>query len=195
MIGLHTQITFDGSLLQRMASNIGRAGPVVSEAAHQWALYDADPVIQANLAGLKLKRRTGHLAQSVRWSFAVQGDKVKGDLWALAYGWVHEYGPMVIRPRTARYLAIPLPAALTPAGVLRKPPRAWTNTFVRFGGFSGSGTIFQQRRNMVVPLFRLKRQVTIPQRRWAKPAVDQTLPQLKERVQKALVEALGGQGD
>lgn len=71
------------------------------------------------------------------------------------YARIQEAGG-IIRPRRSRYLAIPLGAAKTPSGVLRAPPRAWADTFVRrIGG--GRLLIMQQRKGGAVPLFLLTR--------------------------------------
>jgi hypothetical protein len=69
---------------------------------------------------------------------------------------VHEFGA-TIRPRTAQFLAIPLPAARG------RRPREFTHTFIR------KGIIFQRVGSRVIPLFVLKRSVTIPARPVLRP--------------------------
>lgn len=49
------------------------------------------------------------------------------------YAIAHEYGA-TIRPRNAKMLAVPLPAALTGSGVLKKPPRAYGDALFFFRG-------------------------------------------------------------
>ena len=187
MIGLQTTARFDGQALQELERRIGRTLGAVQTGAHEWAVYEVDPDIQANLAGKVLKRRTGHLAQSERWTFEVFGKKsIRANLWALAYGWVHEHGPVTLRPKHSKFLAIPLEAALTGAGVLKKPARAWANTFV------AKGTIFQRHKGGAVPLFLLRREVTIPRRQWARPAVLANKHSLPGYINRAIADHLRG---
>ena len=64
---------------------------------------------------------------------------------------VHEHGA-TIRPRRAKYLAIPLPAALSSRGTLLRRPRKWKNTFVAKSR-KGNLIIFQKRGKTIIPLF------------------------------------------
>mgnify|MGYP001561734624 CR=1 FL=1 len=85
-----------------------------------------------------------------------QGDRVK-------YADIQETGG-IVKPKNSKYLAVPLPAALTPAGVLRRKPRDWPDTFVMKSG-NGNLLIVQKKGKRVtrlVALFILKKQVTIP---------------------------------
>jgi len=83
---------------------------------------------------------------------------------------VHEKGA-TITPKKAKYLTVPLPAALTGRGVPRKPnARAWKNTFV-LKSKKGNLLIMQKRkRGELVPLYVLKKKVTIPKRLAFEPA-------------------------
>lgn len=109
---------------------------------------------------------------------------------ALVYAGVHEgidaqgraVDETVIRPRRGQYLAIPLPAALTGAGVERRPPRAYRNTFVR------KGIIFQRRGRTIVPLYRLARSVRVP----ARPALRRIAPELVSRVAEEAARVYAG---
>ena len=60
----------------------------------------------------------------------------------------------------AKYLTIPLPAALTPAGVLRKRARLWENTFFKKSK-AGNLILFQKQSGKIIPLFLLKKSVTL----------------------------------
>ncbi|MBU4356587.1 MAG: hypothetical protein KJ822_14795, partial [Proteobacteria bacterium] len=99
------------------------------------------------------------------------------------YAWIH-IGPagsqVTIRPKNKKFLAIPLAAAKTAAGVARGGPLSgiWGPTFIAKGiifGFSG-GTKTTQSKTPI-PLFVLKRSVVVPRRihpkehllDWAKP--------------------------
>ena len=77
-------------------------------------------------------------------------ETVEGSISAGRYG-IHEVGG-VIRAKSARYLTIPLPAALDRRGVARQPSaRGWKNTFVAESK-RGNLLIFQRRGAQIVPL-------------------------------------------
>jgi hypothetical protein len=157
-----------------------------------------DRAVSRHLAGGtgpdRLARRTGTLARSTRPVKArLEGSKVTGGLaFGARYAGVH-IGPagskVTIRPRNKKFLAIPLPAAKTAAGVPRGRPMdgIWGPTFISKGvifGFSG-GTKGTQGEKPI-PLFALKRSVVVPRRvdpkkhllDWVKPAFVQDLSKI-----------------
>ncbi|MCH7510985.1 MAG: hypothetical protein IIB19_01330 [Chloroflexi bacterium] len=76
---------------------------------------------------------------------------------------VHERGT-TITARSAKFLTIPLSAALSARGIpLRPKARDWNNTFVQRSK-RGNLLIFQRRGAQIVPLYLLKRSVTLPPR-------------------------------
>ena len=77
-------------------------------------------------------------------------------------------------PRFARFLAIPLRAARG------KRPRDFMNTFVN------KGIIFQRMGKRIVPLFVLRRSVTIPARPVLGPTWRHWRPILLARLQRVL---------
>jgi hypothetical protein len=120
----------------------------------------------------RLARRTGTLARSTRaLEVRLEGNKVVGGLaFGAKYAKVH-IGPagstFTIKPKNKQFLAIPLPAAKTAAGVARGGPLdgIWGPTFIAKGvifGFSG-GTKGTQSKTPI-PLFALKRSVVVPRR-------------------------------
>jgi len=120
----------------------------------------------------RLARRTGTLARSTRpLEVRLEGNKVVGGLaFGAEYAKVH-IGPagstFTIKPKTKKFLAIPLPAAKTAAGVARGGPLdgIWGPTFIAKGvifGYSG-GTKGTQSKTPI-PLFALKRSVVVPRR-------------------------------
>lgn len=142
-----------------------------------------------------LRRRTGTLARSVAVLIPkVEGSIVRGGIsTGTRYAPVH-IGPrgsqFIIRPTKAQYLAIPLPAAQTAAGVARGGPRSgiFGKTFIAkskagnliiFGTSSG----VKKGAGAVRPLFVLKKSVVIPRRpdpdkdllEWVKPKFMQDL--------------------
>ena len=142
----------------------------------------------------RLGRRSGALARSTRpLPVKMEGSKVTGGLsFGAGYAWTH-IGPagsqVTIRPKNKRFLAIPLAAAKTAAGVARGGPLSgiWGPTFIAKGiifGFSG-GTKGTQSKTPI-PLFVLKRSVVVPRRifpkehllDWAKPKFMADLSQI-----------------
>lgn len=144
----------------------------------------------------RLARRTGTLARSTRALPAkLEGSKVTGGLaFGTKYAKVH-IGPtgstFTIRPKNRRFLAIPLQAAKTAAGVPRGRPLdgIWGPTFIAKGvifGYSGGTKGTQSAKP--IPLFVLKRSVVIPRRidpklhllDWVKPGFMQDLHQVAQ---------------
>jgi len=142
----------------------------------------------------RLGRRTGTMARSTRpLQVRLEGSKVTGGLaFGAKYAGVH-IGPagsqVTIRPKNKKFLAIPLAAAKTAAGVARGGPLSgiWGPTFIAKGvifGFSG-GTKGTQSKTPI-PLFVLKRSVVVPRRvhpkehllDWAKPQFMADLSQI-----------------
>ena len=111
------------------------------------------------------------------------------------YVGIHERGG-TIRPRRARYLTIPLPAALDSRGVaLRARARDWPDTFIATSR-RGNLIIFQRRgRKEVVPLYVLKKSVRIPPRlgltRTLMMHRPQLLEDLRDRIRTALTQQDG----
>jgi len=116
--------------------------------------------------GDSLSRRSGGGLRSIMESIKVQSGSeiqdVSGRIGGNYYMRVHEYGA-TITPRTAKYLTIPMPAALDARGIPKKrSAREWSNTFV---APTKSGLmIFQKRASRIVPLYLLKKSVKIPAR-------------------------------
>jgi hypothetical protein len=173
------------SLGQIIKGLVPKVMKVVQE--HSKRLWDhtVSRHLTGGTAADRLGRRTGALARSTR-PLPVQmvGSKVTGGLaFGAEYAGVH-IGPagsqVTIRPKNKKFLAIPLAAAKTAAGVARGGPLdgIWGPTFIAKGiifGFSG-GTKGTQNKTPI-PLFVLKRSVVVPRRvhpkehllDWAKP--------------------------
>ncbi len=106
---------------------------------------------------------------------------------------IHERGA-TIRAKKAQFLTIPLPAALDARGLPRRASaRAWDNTFVKRSK-RGNLLIFQKRGVELVPLYLLKREVTLPPRLEAEKTliagaeffVDQAVDRVFRILQKGL---------
>lgn len=109
-----------------------------------------------------LFRRSGEGLNSIRRSIMVRGrtlSRLEGRISAGLLS-VHETGA-VIRARNARFLTIPLPAAMDSRGVpLRRRARDWDNTFVQRSR-NGNLLIFQRQPGGIIPLYLLKPEVEI----------------------------------
>lgn len=170
---------------------------IARRAMDEYALLDLDPALQRNLAGGILNRRTGQLASRTRVTKAtINGRNVSMTIETngIPYALIHETGG-TIRPKSAKALTIPLPAALTPAGVLRKTARELQQNPSPFDStFAAKGVIFGKNRGIdkITPLFVFKDKVEIPERRWASRAVDDTLNKLLARLSKGVDTTLRG---
>jgi len=145
----------------------------------------------------RLARRSGTLARSTRpLKVRVEGSKVTGGLaFGADYAGVH-IGPagsqVTIRPKNKKFLAIPLPAAKTAAGVPRGGPLdgIWGPTFIAKGVIFGFRKGTKKEHKNPMPLFVLKRSVVVPRRvdpkahllDWVKPAFVQDLSQIVKGV-------------
>lgn len=146
-----------------------------------------------------LQSRSGNGLKSIAQSIKLQGG---ANTLAAVAGRIttgkmttHETGATV-RAKSAGYLTIPLPAALDQRGVpLKTRAREWTNTFVARSK-KGNLIIFQKKgRNNIVPLYVLKKEVTIPARlRMAETIQTDALPYFErkafETIEKYIMEAI-----
>lgn len=114
-----------------------------------------------------LSKRSGALSASLNPSHIKVGNQssqieVAYTLSGIAA--VHEKGA-TITPKRAQYLTIPLPPALTSRGVPKKQSaRDWKNTFVLKSKKGNLLIVQKQGRGELLPLYVLKKQVTIPKR-------------------------------
>ena len=173
----------DAIRLFKKLKGVTDASGVFKRAFSDWAFFDVNPQIQENLSSI-LHRRTGALATRSELKLTgIRGNKIEGNIVAggLPYAAIHEYGG-TIKPKSSKYLAIPLDAAKTPAGVPRGAPRDFQDTFF-FKSKAGNLLIGQKGiGGGLIPLFVLKKSVEIPKRRWASSAIDKTLPALFKHI-------------
>lgn len=176
-------VRFDDDDFRRAMRDFGgRLAGAVRTAINRYLLNFRGRVSRERLRGAPgLARRTGILAASQK--VVVVGNTLEtidgmytigGGL--VAYARIHEEGG-IVRPVRAKFLAIPLPAAKTAAGVGRVvSPRDFKDTFVRKGIIwqriatvkgkrppKGASTNLADRAT-IVPLFVLKKQVRIEPR-------------------------------
>jgi len=150
--------------------------------SYLWATYIKERHLQGGTSATKLRKRSGKLQASTK---PLPVKKVKGNYKAgvrfgTRYAGVHigkAGDKKVIRPVNKQYLAIPLPAAKTAAGVARGRPLdtgIFGKTFIaksKAGNLIIFGKSVYQRgaktgeaHGKIVPLFVLKKQVTVPVR-------------------------------
>ncbi len=142
-----------------------------------------------------LLRRTGGV-EGIRAFTSRTGKDIEGVAGGLVVPFpisVHEKGA-TIRAKRAQFLTIPLSAALDSRGVpLRASARQWENTFVQRSR-RGNLLIFQKRAAGIVPLYLLKRQVTLPPRLEAQESLEAGreffIDEATERMFKALQKDL-----
>jgi phage gpG-like protein len=133
------------------------------------------------LGGQILKRRTGRLANSIhgityrnenRDEVGVVGSGV-GIGARVKYADIHITGG-VIKAKAGRWLTIPLPPALTPAGNLRGNAfgaRDFKNTFF-YRSRKGNLLLARRSGNRIENLFVLKKSVKIPKRDYVTATMD-----------------------
>ena len=112
-----------------------------------------------------LQRRTGELSRSFNMEItgSALNDLTLRVFSRSPYAKIQEYGG-TIRPKNAQWLAIPLDAAKTGAGVARGGPRDYQNTFFATSK-KGNLILFQKDAGGgIIPLFVMKKEVTIPPR-------------------------------
>lgn len=159
-----------------------------------------------SVSGRVLRVRSGRLRASIVARVEQDADGLtltaraggRGPLGAsVVYAAAHEYGAR-IRPVRARMLAIPLPAALTRAGVARYvSPLRQTAAGQLYLSRSASGALLLRSTGTGrEPLFLLRYQVRIPARPYLGPAVEAERPRLVARLGDAVrVALLGGRGE
>jgi hypothetical protein len=180
-----------------------QAERIITRQARVMQSYVRKEHLTGGTTDTRLRARTGKLrASCIPIKTEIKEGSVEGGIsFGTVYGRVH-VGPKgqvtTIVPKRSKYLTIPLPAAMTKAGVGKGSARLgpWTNTFVRkskagnlimfgqmtsyskvkVGGTAVKGLAIRKISSNVVPLFVLKKQVKVKARihpedliAWIKP--------------------------
>lgn len=139
-----------------------------------------------------LSKRSGNLVASIEKSVKVTGStfgELEGHISAAFPGIVHEFGA-TIKPKKAKFLTVPLPAALDSRGIpIRKSARDWPNTFVARSK-AGNLIIFQKRGTEIVPLYVLRSSVKIPPRLGMRETLSIGIPYFVERAMDRIVKGV-----
>ena len=216
------EITIEGS--ERVFTNLDqlskkfltKAKRIIDIDARVLQSYVRAEKMTGGTSDTRLKVRSGRLRASVipikteEKESSIEGGISIGTV----YGRVH-VGPKgqvtTIRPKRAKYLAIPLPDAMTGAGVARGSPMSgpWGNTFIAkskagnliiFGqrasyqkvkvkGVAVRGLAIRNLRSQVVPLFVLKKEVKIKARIHPEELIAWIKPKMIEDFMKGGIEA------
>lgn len=167
-------VTFNKADVQRIEEKLKKLSiynrsNVLLKAFAQGAVLLERELKQSTRAGRPLHRRTGHLSNSIGSVVVNKKDQLYALIGSgvrtgrrLPYADILETGGTITARRT-KYLTIPLPAALTKAGVARKRrARDWPNTFV----LRKNGNLYIVQKNgrfgTLKFLYILKKSVEIP---------------------------------
>jgi hypothetical protein len=148
--------------------------------------------LKENISGRFLRVRSGFLRNSIGSKVFEKAGELLGIIGSGArYGnrvkhaTILERGGTIV-PINAGALTIPLPAALTPAGVSRGPARSFNNTFI------AKNMIFQKQGNKIMPLFVLKQSVRIPAFRYMAKTVQEITGKVFGIISNSVQKALEG---
>lgn len=131
----------------------------------------------------RLFKRSGRAMRSIRSSVRVRGttlDNLTGSIGGIGYLRTHEFGATV-RAKSAKYLTIPLPAALHANGTpIHRSARQWQNSFI-IRSKNGNLLIVQRRGKSLQPLYLLKEEVTIKPRLGMREHLQKRVPLFVDR--------------
>jgi len=148
---------------------------------------DAEAEAKQN-ATTTLNVRTGRLRASIAGTVEGEGGNISIVLRAgtadgrVPYARIHEEGG-TIRPKSGRFLKIPVGPALTGAGVARGGGKSGLHFIAR-----GAGGLLADAEGRI--WFVLKPSVRIPARPYLRPALDAVQPRLIDRLQRIIVDGV-----
>ncbi len=169
---------------------------VGGKAMNQGALLLESYIRTEKLSGQVLRVRSGRLRSSITHRVAQEGDDTVARVGTnVIYAKIHEYGG-TITPKNAQYLTIPLPVALTAAGVARYRARDLISQ-PSLGGFKA--TFFRNHvlygkypSGRVVPVFVLKKSVRIPERSYMRSSLREKAREVILMVFKTIKDVVEG---
>jgi len=140
-----------------------------------------------------LTRRSGQLGRSLKGTVNISGGHIQGKLTTDAvHAPTHEHGATIV-PKRVQWLTIPTEFAKTAAGVTRGGARTFSNTFFLKPGKGRTNPLIMQKQGKeVIPLFVLKKSVTIPARPFMRPSAMQTKKYIEEEIPKRIKRAMKG---
>jgi hypothetical protein len=148
----------------------------------------------AGTTGNSLSRRSGDLVASLKAAAQVIGSDMSSlhaTLGGVFYARIQEEGGTIV-PKKAKYLTIPLPAALNANGTPKKQKaRDWDKTFI-IESKKGNLLIVRREGKALTPLYVLKTQVYIPPRLNLRASVDAAMPAWIDELGDKLLTAMLG---
>lgn len=178
---MHIDMRVTGA--KEFSARLKRAGQSIEDTkktrTERACVYLMNYIQRKKLSGNPIHRRTGMLVTGMNYNVESSGQDVIGHVGnKRVHSAIHETGG-TITAKNSTFLTIPLDAAKTPAGVLRKPARQWENTFVSRSA-KGNLIIFQKNAKGITPLFVLKKSVKIPARPYFRPALMESAKKIIE---------------
>lgn len=185
-MSINGQITGADAVVRHVQRIETKAGPMLRATMERLAIQLQAHVQTHKLTGGDpLNVRTGRLRRSITYRVDTGPQGIDGIVGTnVEYAAIHEYGGTIV-PKTAKWLTVPLRAALTPSGVMRyTKARDYPNTFI------AKGFIMQRQAGGVVPLFQLRKSVKIPERSFLRSSLREMRPQIENGLRAALREAM-----
>lgn len=192
------QVNVDSSrLVRELRASFSKLTTVAAKSVRTGLREFESRFVREHLSGpgsdSTLKRRSGTLAKSLHVEVRkTSPTQVTGSIFfqggGAVYAPTHEFGA-TIRAKNRKYLTIPLPAALTPAGVPKGKARDFREAFFRV--VRGNLFLVQRVGRDTVPLFLLKESVKIPPRLKFRESFRAFEPQILRRVDEAITETFG----
>jgi hypothetical protein len=193
-----------GPEFQRTVSDLSEAGKQVraaaSEGLAEGVTRAASHVSENFLTGQYLKRRTGRLAAAVQGWMAGDLAGVVGVAEGTAvekYKYLLGDETVTIRPRRAKYLAIPIGEARTGAGVVKEkyadgPGKIWDaeNLFLVISKGQPLVGYKVGKRGRFRPLYVLKKEVTVHGTGALYDGVEESIPDITGAIQRHLDKKL-----
>lgn len=173
---MKVRIRVDGDVKELQVRTRKRLREALKETAWRMYAYTVDTYLTG---GKGVKVRSGTLRRSTMPVYDERrGRFIAGVSFGVKYAVAHVGKPgtfFEVRPRHAKFLAIPTKYARTPAGVSRySSPLALSDTFIR------GGVIYQRQGRRAVPMFILRRSVRIPRRIDSEDILQQGVKYLEE---------------
>lgn len=182
--------------LEKLTGGILRAaGRVVERQSGLMTEYIKARHLGGGTSADRLAVRTGHMRRTTGPKrVAVRGKDIEGGVqFGAPYARVHvgrRGKETAISPKRARWLTIPLRAALTPAGGPRGSAGDFPDTFF-FRSRAGNLLLGQKTgKGGLVPLFVLKKEVIVPARVHPEDIVRVFAPRVKKDLEAELARAL-----
>ncbi len=159
-------------------------------------LLEVEGALKKNISGPILKVRSGLLRNSIgSYSFGRQNEIVGRVGSGVRSGQPVKYASIletggIIKPVRAKMLAIPIGAALTPAGVARFTPNdIRRNSFIKRSK-NNNLLIFMKEGKKIIPVFVLKNQVKIPAFKYLSKSLAQSKSAALNKIEQGIDEVL-----